>query len=42
MGINGKQLIKDNYSVEVLGKRMMLLYEWILEKSDKPDFVYEN
>ncbi len=42
MGLNGKRLMKDNYSVEVLGKRMMMLYEWILGKADKPDFVYEN
>ena len=42
MGLNGKRLMKDNYSVEVLGKRMMTLYEWILGKADKPDFVYEN
>ena len=42
MGLIGKRLMKDNYSVEVLGKRMMMLYEWILGKADKPDFVYEN
>lgn len=42
MGLNGKRLMKDNYSVEVLGKRMMMLYEWILGTAGKPDFVYEN
>lgn len=42
MGMNGKRLMKENYSVEVLGERMMRLYEWILSKNNKPDFVYEN
>lgn len=42
MGVNGKQLMKNNYSVEILGKKMMTLYEWILGKTPKPDFVYED
>lgn len=40
MGLNGKRLMKENYSVEVLGEKMKLLYEWILGKVEKPDFVY--
>lgn len=40
MGGNGKRLMKENYSVEVLGEKMKLLYEWILGKVEKPDFVY--
>ena len=42
MGMNGKRLMKENYSVEVLGEKMMRLYEWILGKTNKPDFVYED
>lgn len=42
MGLNGKRLMKENYSVEVLGGKMMRLYEWILGRTDKPDFVYEH
>ena len=42
MGLNGKRLMKENYSVEVLGEKMMRLYEWILGRTDKPDFVYEH
>lgn len=42
MGMNGKRLMKENYSVEVLGEKMMRLYEWILGKNNKPDFVYED
>lgn len=42
MGMNGKRLMKENYSVEILGEKMMRLYEWILGRANKPDFVYED
>lgn len=42
MGKQGKQLIKDKYSVDVIGEKMMMLYEWVLGKIDKPYFVYEK
>lgn len=42
MGLNGKRLMKENYSVEVLGEKMMKLYEWVLGRRNKPDFVYED
>ena len=41
MGVNGKRLMYENYSVEVLGKKMKRLYEWILHGGEKPEFVYE-
>lgn len=41
MGQNGKRMMRDNYSVEVLGKKMKQLYEWILNGGEKPEFVYE-
>lgn len=41
MGINGKRLMRENYSVEVLGAKMKQLYEWILNGGKKPEFVYE-
>ena len=41
MGMRGKQLTKDKYSVEVLGEKMAMLYKWILDQGDKPVFVYE-
>ena len=41
MGLNGKRLMKEKYSVEVLGKKMKRLYEWILNGGEKPEFVYE-
>lgn len=40
MGINGRNLIASNYSVDSLGKKMKNLYEWILLGGDKPDFVF--
>lgn len=42
MGENGKKLIRERYSVEILGAKMKLLYEWVLKERDKPDFVYES
>lgn len=42
MGMNGKQLMKDKYSIDVIGEKMMKLYEWVLGKTDKPYFVYEK
>lgn len=41
MGLNGRELVRCNYSVEALGKKMKSLYEWILGQAPKPDFVYE-
>lgn len=41
MGQNGKRLIAERYAVDVLGKKMKRLYEWILNGGEKPDFVYE-
>ena len=40
MGMNGKKLMRDNYSVEVLGLKMQQLYQWILGEGEKPAFVY--
>lgn len=41
MGLNGKQLIKEKYGVDILGMKMKHLYEWIINGGDKPEFVYE-
>lgn len=40
MGLNGRDLMIRNYSVESLGKKMKILYEWILNGGEKPDFVH--
>ena len=39
MGLNGRRLIEDKYSMETVGKKMHLLYRWLLEEIEKPDFV---
>lgn len=41
MGRNGKELIRKEYAVPTLGAKMKQLYEWILNGSNKPEFVYE-
>lgn len=41
MGENGKQLIREKYSIDILGEKMKRLYEWILSSGEKPEFIYE-
>ncbi|MBP5366424.1 MAG: glycosyltransferase [Bacteroidales bacterium] len=40
MGQRGRKLVEANYSVESVGQKMASLYEWILNKSEKPEFVF--
>lgn len=40
MGRNGQKLVKENYSVEVVAKKMFRLYNWILNLEQKPEFVF--
>ena len=42
MGKQGQELVKNNYSVEVVAKKMFRLYDWILNSSEKPEFVFEK
>ena len=39
LGINGRKLIEKKYSIKSISKKMTLLYKWILNKRNKPDFV---
>ncbi|MFD0798203.1 glycosyltransferase [Maribacter chungangensis] len=39
MGVNGRKLIEEKYSMEAVARKMHSLYEWILLKNDRPDFV---
>jgi hypothetical protein len=41
MGKRGQELVKNNYSIEVVAKKMIRLYDWILNGDEKPEFVYE-
>jgi glycosyltransferase involved in cell wall biosynthesis len=40
MGKNGKELMKNNYSVEIVASRMTQLYKWLLYHGEKPEFIY--
>lgn len=41
MGLNGRDLMENEYSVESLGKKMEELYQWILGYAAQPSFVYD-
>lgn len=40
MGVRGKKLMKDKYSIEAVAKQMKDVYEWLLGNHEKPDFVH--
>jgi glycosyltransferase involved in cell wall biosynthesis len=40
MGRNGRKLIEENYSIEAVAEKFIKVYQWILNKGQKPDFVY--
>lgn len=40
-GKNGRKLVEQNYNIEVVSTQMIALYNWILGKGTKPDFVYD-
>lgn len=40
MGKNGRKLMESAYSIEAVALKMKELYQWILNKCVKPDFVY--
>ena len=39
MGVNGRQLIEQKYSMQAVAKQMLALYDWILNKAEQPDFI---
>lgn len=41
MGRNGRQLMEERYSMESIAHQIKTLYEWVLGKTEKPEFVYE-
>ena len=40
MGINGHKLIKDNYSIESIAKKMIRVYEWCINKKNPPNYIH--
>lgn len=39
MGLNGRKLVEENYSIESVAQKMIRLYDWILNGGEKPEFV---
>ncbi len=42
MGNNAKQLIQQNYSWDIIGNKINQMYDWILGRIVKPDFILED
>lgn len=40
MGENGRRLVVEKYSTTTIADKLENLYDWILKKKEKPDFVY--
>jgi len=40
MGLNGRQLIENCYSIQSVAAKMIRLYEWLLKVGEKPEFMY--
>lgn len=40
MGENGRKLILEKYSSQIIAKKMVELYHWVLHKGKVPDFLY--
>lgn len=41
MGKRGRDYILQTYASDTIAGQMLELYKWILDKTDKPDFVYD-
>lgn len=39
MGKNGRKLVQEKYSIEAVAAQMIELYNWILKRGNKPEFV---
>lgn len=42
MGKNGRKLIEGKYSIDVVAKNTLEMYNWIARKIKKPDFIHLN
>lgn len=41
MGLNGRKLIEENYSIESVAEKFVMLYQWVITGKNKPNFVYK-
>lgn len=42
MGERGYNLLKERFTWNISAQKMLALYEWLLGKREKPEFVYED
>ena len=40
MGRNGRELIEKQYSIEMVAEKTFEMYEWVVNKGKKPNFIY--
>lgn len=40
MGENGQRLVREGYATDVIAKKTVRLYRWILDGGERPEFVY--
>lgn len=40
MGLNGRKLVEENFSTDIVSEKMIKLYKWVLLKTEKPDFIF--
>ena len=41
MGERGRKLVEERFTATSVAHQMQELYNWILNKTNKPNFVYE-
>lgn len=39
MALNGRKLVEEKYTLEVVAQKMTNLYSWVLNKIEKPNFI---
>ena len=42
MGENGRKLIEEKYSIDMVAKNTSKMYNWVVNKKSKPKFIYLN
>lgn len=42
IGNNGLELVKEHFSWDASAKKMLLLYNWLITKENKPNFIYTD
>ncbi len=41
MGLNGRELVKERFAWPIVASKMLKIYDWILGKGQKPEFVID-